>query len=115
LLPEAPDLHCDGPGLKSLPSPEEISVYVKGFIKDKSVVRNINKSPWKNAPFKDPIKCDVQYSCCGPNCHQYFGKLKFGEDVLALFFVRFFHYGRTMALGLTQPLTEMRTTNISWE
>jgi len=35
--------------------------------------------------------------------------------VLALFFVRFFHYGRTMALGLTQPLTEMRTTNISWE
>jgi hypothetical protein len=25
LLPDAPDLRCDGPGLKSFPSPEEIS------------------------------------------------------------------------------------------
>jgi hypothetical protein len=24
-------------------------------------------------------------------------------------------FGRTMALGLTQPLTEMSTRNISWE
>jgi len=24
-------------------------------------------------------------------------------------------YGRTMALGFTQPLTEMSTRNISWE
>jgi hypothetical protein len=32
--------------------------------------------------------------------------------------IRIFHwhnpFGRTMALGLTQPLTEMSTRNISW-
>jgi len=32
--------------------------------------------------------------------------------------LKFFHWhnpsDRTMALGLTQPLTEMSTTNISW-
>jgi hypothetical protein len=25
------------------------------------------------------------------------------------------HYGRNMVLGLTQPVTEMSTRNISWE
>jgi hypothetical protein len=30
------------------------------------------------------------------------------------FFFFFYTSGRTMALGLTQPLTEMSTRNISW-
>ena len=31
------------------------------------------------------------------------------------FLNRHYHSGRTMALGSTQPLTEMSTRNISWE
>ena len=32
-----------------------------------------------------------------------------------IFFIDIIPSGRTMALGLTQPLTEMSTRNISWE
>jgi len=31
-----------------------------------------------------------------------------------IFFIDIIHSDRTMALGLTQPLTEMSTRNISW-